>query len=124
MGIRRYELNEAQWRRIAPLLPGKGDAGRSGANNRLFVNGCLWILRSGAHWRDLPGRYGKWTTVHRRFSRWHHAGVWDRIFETLLADPDNQYLMFDSMLVQARQQAANGAGVAGVRRWGVPPVAW
>ncbi|MEY9772710.1 IS5 family transposase [Sinorhizobium fredii] len=80
MGIKRYELSEAQWARIATLLPGKaGDPGRTGADNRLFVNGCLWVLRSGAHWRDLPERYGKWKTVHRRFSRWCHAGVWEGV---------------------------------------------
>ncbi|ATP18525.1 hypothetical protein BV87_09070 [Sphingobium yanoikuyae] len=79
MGIKRYELTEAQWARIALLLPGKaGDPGRTGSDNRLFVNGCLWILRSGAHWCDLPERYTRWKTVHRRFSRWCHAGVWER----------------------------------------------
>ncbi len=52
MGIKRYELNEAQWQRIEPLLPGKVcDAGRSGTDNRMFVYGCLWILCSGAHWK-------------------------------------------------------------------------
>ncbi len=91
MAVKRYELGEAQWSRIAPLLPGKaGDPGRTGTDNRLFVNGCLWILRSGAHWRDLPERYGKWKTVHRRFSRWCHAGVWERVFDALTADRDNQ----------------------------------
>ena len=61
MGIKRYELSEAQWARIASLLPGKAsDPGRSGAGNRMFVNGCLWVLRSGAHWQHLPERYGKW----------------------------------------------------------------
>ncbi len=76
MAAKRYELNEAQWVKISPLLPGKaGDAGRTAADNRLFVNGCLWVLRSGAHWCDLPERYGKWKTVHRRFSRWCHAWV-------------------------------------------------
>jgi len=55
MGVKRYELNEAQWSRIGPLLPGKaGDPGRTAADNRLFVNGVLWVLRSGAHWPDLP----------------------------------------------------------------------
>jgi transposase len=42
----------------------------------LFVNGVLWVLRSGAHWRDLPERYGRWKTVHKRFSRWSRTGVW------------------------------------------------
>ncbi|WP_457799105.1 IS5 family transposase [Methylocystis sp. S23] len=111
MGVKRYELSEAQWARIAPLLPGKAsDPGRTGSDNRLFVNGCLWVLRSGAHWRDLPDRYGKWKTVHRRFSRWCHAGIWERVFEALTADRDNKYLMLDSTIVRAHQQAASGKG--------------
>src|SRR2546421_535580 len=57
MAVKRYELNETQWEKISPLLPGKaGDPGRSAGDNRLFVNGCLWVLRSGAHWCDLPER--------------------------------------------------------------------
>ncbi len=121
MATKRYELTEAQWARIAPLLPGKiGDPGRTAADNRLFVNGCLWILRSGAHWSDLPERYGKWKTVHRRFSRWCHAGVWERVFAALTADRDNQYLMIDSTIVRAHQQATNGKGGPKIRRWGVP----
>ena len=60
------------------VLPGKAsDPGRSGRDNRLFVNGCLWALRSGAHWHDLPERYGKWKTLHKRFTRSAKAGVWD-----------------------------------------------
>jgi putative transposase len=57
MSAKRYELNEAQWARISPLLPGKaGDRGRTASDNRVFVNGYLWILGSGAHWSDLPER--------------------------------------------------------------------
>nr|WP_156306807.1 IS5 family transposase [Novosphingobium sp. AAP1] len=109
--MKRYELSEAQWIKVAPLLPGKlGDPGRTGSDNRLFVNGCLWVLRSGAHWRDLPERYGRWKTVHRRFSRWCHAGVWERVFEALTVDRDNKYLMLDSTIVRAHQQAASGKG--------------
>ena len=71
MSVKRYELSEAQWARIAPMLPGKiGDPGRSGVDNRLFVNGVLWVLRSGAYWQHLPERYGKWKSVHARFTRW------------------------------------------------------
>ena len=114
MGIKRYEFTEAQWARIVLLLPGKaGDPGRTGSDNRLFVNGCLWILRPGAHWRDLPERYGRWKSVHRRFSRWCHAGIWERVFDTLTADRDNQYLMIDSTIVRAHQQAATGKGGQG-----------
>jgi putative transposase len=121
MSVKRYELSQRQWERIAPLLPGKaGDPGRTAADNRLFVNGVLWVLRSGAHWCDLPERYGRWKTAHKRFSRWSKAGVWDRVFADLIKDRDNQYLMIDSTLVRAHQQAATGKGGPRTRLWGVP----
>jgi len=121
MSVKRYELSPAQWERIAPMLPGKaGDPGRTAADNRLFVNGVLWVLRSGAHWHDLPERYGRWKTAHKRFSRWSKAGVWERVFADLIKDRDNQYLMIDSTLVRAHQQAATGKGGPRTRLWGAP----
>jgi putative transposase len=121
MAAKRYELSEKQWQRISPLIAGKtSDPGRTGADNRLFVNAVLWVIRSGAHWHDLPERYGKYKTVHKRFTRWAKVGVWERIFEDLTSDPDNQYLMLDSTAVRAHQQAANGKGGAKIRLWGVP----
>jgi transposase len=118
---KRYELTAAQWKRLEPLLPGKaGDPGRTAADNQLFVNGVLWILRSGAHWCDLPERYGKWKSLHQRFSRWAKAAVWERVFEALIDDADNEYLMLDTTLVRAHQQAATGKGGTKTRLWGVP----
>jgi transposase len=109
MAPKRYELSERQWVRIAPLIAGKAsDPGRTGVDNRLFVNAVLWVIRSGAHWHDLPERYGKYKSVHKRFTRWAKAGVWERTFEALTSDPDNQYLMLDSTIVRAHQQAASG----------------
>jgi transposase len=109
--IKRYELTEAQWCRIADMLPGKpGDPGRTGSDNRLFVNGVLWVLRSGADWQYLPDRYGKWKTVHKRFTRWAKAGIWEKIFASFTGDPDNQYLMLDSTIVRVHQQGATGKG--------------
>jgi transposase len=123
MTVKRYELTNAQWVRIGPLLAGKAsDPGRTGADNRLFVNAVLWIIRSGAHWHDLPERYGKYKTVHKRFTRWAKAGVWERVFASLTSDPDNQYLMLDSTVVRAHQQAASGKGGPKIRLWGVPEV--
>ena len=120
MAPKRYELSEKQWVRIGPLIAGKAsDPGRTGVDNRLFVNAVLWVIRSGAHWHDLPERYGKYKTVHKRFTRWAKAGVWERIFEDLTSDPDNQYLMLDSTVVRAHQQAANGKGGPKTRLWGV-----
>jgi putative transposase len=122
MGVKRYELSDAQWERIAPMLAGKaGDPGRTAADNRLFVNAVLWVLRSGARWSDLPERYGKFKTVHKRFTRWARAGVWERVFETLSRDRDNEYLMIDSAIVRAHAQAATGQkGRSRTRLWGVP----
>ncbi len=119
--VKRYELSDGQWERIAPLLPGKpGDRGRSGRDNRLFVNGVLWVLRSGARWEDLPERYSKWKTTHKRFTRWAKSGVWEKVFNSLTGDPDNQYLMLDTTLVRVHQQAASGKGGPKIRLWGVP----
>jgi transposase len=119
--VKRYELMEAQWQRIETLLPGQiGDPGRTATDNRLFVNGVLWVLRSGAHWHDLPERYGKWKTVHTRFARWAKNGVWERVFEALIKDRKNDYLMLDTTLVRAHQQAATGKGGTKTRLWGAP----
>jgi transposase len=118
----RYELNEGQWSRIADLLPGRKETvGRTASDNRLFVDGVLWVLRSGARWSDLPERYGKYKSVHKRFARWAASGVWDHVFRTLTQDAKNEYLMIDSTIVRAHQQAATGRkkGVR-TRLWGVP----
>ena len=120
---KRYELTQAQWERIAPMLPGKAtDPGRTATDNRLFVNGVLWVLRSGAFWQHLPERYGKWKSVHARFTRWAKAGVWEKVFAELIKDRDNKYLMLDTTLVRVHQQAAGGKGGPKLRRWGVPEV--
>jgi transposase len=82
--------------------------GRTAADNRAFVNGVLWVLRSGARGSDLPERYGKYKTVHKRFARWAVSGVWGRVFRMLTQEAPNEYLMMDSTLVRAHQQAATG----------------
>lgn len=118
---KRYELTQAQWQEIEGLLPGKaGDRGRTAANNRTFVNGVLWVLRSGAYWCHLPERYDNWKSTHKRFTRWARRGVWEEVFGVLRSDPRNEYLMIDSTIVRAHQQAACGKGGAGTRLWGAP----
>src|SRR3546814_13046192 len=77
----RHELSDAVWERIEPHLPGKAsDPGRTGRDNRRFVEAILWLARSGAHWRVLPAEFGKWNSVCQRFTRWCRDGVWARLF--------------------------------------------
>lgn len=76
MAAKRYELIDGQCLNIVSMLPGNvGDLGRPASSNRMSINGCLWVLHSGTNWRYLTERYGKWKTVHKRFSRRRHAGM-------------------------------------------------
>ena len=107
----RRVLRDDQWERIAPLLPGKvEDPGRSGADNRLFVEAVLWIVRVGAPWRDLPEAFGNWNSVFQRFRRWVKAGVFDRIFEALSDDADFEYVIVDGTIVRVHQHGTGAKG--------------
>lgn len=119
---KRYALSDEQWEKIRDLLPGRdGCRGRSGQDNRLFIDAVLWILRSGAPWRDLPERYGDWKNTHHRFSRWAKSKVWEQIFQVLTKDVDNEYLMIDSTIVRVHQHGAGARkGEKKTRLWGVP----
>ncbi|CAN7311792.1 IS5 family transposase [Phenylobacterium sp. LjRoot225] len=103
----RLVLSDDQWERIAPLVIGRPDQkGSTGRDNRMFVEGVLWVVRTGSPWRDLPEVFGDWNSVWRRFSRWSAKGIWWRIFEALSNDPDFEYLIVDSTIVRAHQHAA------------------
>jgi transposase len=116
--MRRHEITDEHWDRIRDLLPGKqGDAGRTAADNRLFINAVFWIARTGAPWRDLPERFGEWNSVFQRFNRWCKRGVWARLL-AVWKDPDLECLMLDSTIIRAHQHAA-GAIKRGTttKRW-------
>jgi putative transposase len=93
-------------------LPGKvGDAGRTAADNLLFVNAVLFILKTGIPWADLPERFGKSNSVWQRFDRWAANGVWERIFKTLGQNSlieEMKELHLDSTTVKAHQVASTG----------------
>jgi putative transposase len=92
----RLILKDHQWARMEPHLPGKsGDPGRTGADNRLFMEAVLWLARTGSPWRDLPAFFGNWNSVFVRFSRWSKDGVWDRLFAAMTDAPDFEYVMID-----------------------------
>jgi transposase len=103
----RFDLSDAEWSVISPLLPNK-PRGVPRTDDRRVLNGIFWTLRTGSPWRDLPERYGPYTTVYNRYNRWAKAGVWLRIFETLAArSPDSLHLI-DASIIRAHQHAAGG----------------
>jgi len=103
----RYDLSEAEWRLIEPLLPNK-PRGVPRVEDRRVINGIFYVLRTGSPWRDLPERYGPYTTVYNRYNRWAKAGVWLRIFETLAASSPQSMQLIDSSIIRAHQHAAGG----------------
>jgi transposase len=112
----RYDLSEAEWRLIAPLLPNK-PRGVARVDDRRVVNGIFYVLRTGSPWRDLPERYGPYTTVYNRFNRWARKGVWLRVFETLAASSPQSMHLIDSSIIRAHQHAAGAK--KGVRTFGI-----
>jgi len=116
--MRRHEVSDETWEVIAPLLPGKkGDPGRTGRNNRKFVNAVFWLAKTGAPWRDLPERFGKWNSVFRRFRRWADKGVWERVLEAISEDEQYDLLLVDSSIIRAHQHAAGGKKGSLEKRW-------
>lgn len=104
---RRYALRDDQWERIKNLLPGReGTVGVTAQNNRLFVEAVLDRDRAGIPWRDLPSRFGDYRVVHKRHSRWSQTGVWEKVFQHLAQDSDNEYQMIDSTIIRAHQHSS------------------
>lgn len=109
----RGDLTNQQWERLNPLLPAqKPKVGRPSNDHRTILNGILWILRTGAPWRDLPERYGSWETVSGRFYRWRKSGLWSRMLQRLQqqADADGnldwEVHYVDGSVIRAHQHAA------------------
>jgi transposase len=103
----RFDLTDAEWAVIAPLLPNK-PRGVPRVEDRRVLNGIFWTLRTGSPWRDLPERYGPYTTVYNRYNRWAKVGVWLRIFEHLAEQSADSLHLIDSSIIRAHQHAAGG----------------
>jgi transposase len=101
----RYDLTDFEWSIIEPLLP-KDRRGRKPRNNRRVLNGIFWVLRTGAAWRDLPERYGPYTSAYNRFNRWRKAGIWDRLMDAIVKAHDGKVQMIDSSIVRVHQHAS------------------
>jgi transposase len=119
----RFDLTDEQYDLIKPFLPIErtGKLGRPWTPHRPAIDGMFWILRTGAPWRDLPERYGRWQTVYWRFSRWRAEGRFERILRALCDDArargllDFDFGALDGTVVRAHKAAA-GAGKKKKRR--------
>ncbi len=85
---RRYEMTDEAWDRIEPLLPKQGRGGRWN-DHRTTLNGMFWVLNSGAPWRDMPERYGRWQSIYDRYRRWTREGLFDRMLHRLHVQLDD-----------------------------------
>jgi len=110
---KRGDLTDEQWARLEPLLAaGESKVGRPAGDHRMIINGILWVLRTGAPWRDVPERYGPTGTLSSRFYRWQKAGIWTQILAALQQQADEQGRLdwtihhVDGTTVRAHQHAA------------------
>ena len=103
--IRRGDLTDEQWERISSYFTGS-KKGRPFNDVRQTVNGILWILRTGAPWRDLPAIYGEWNAVYKNYSKWESTGVFETLFKKLSENADMQDVSMDSSCCKAHQRSA------------------
>jgi transposase len=116
---RRFELSDEVWESIATGLPAeRGRKARPSIDNRRMVNAMLWVLRTGAPWRDLPEHYPPWKSVYTRFSRWSAQGILQGVLERLAQGAKGEGFHIDGTIVRAHQDA-HGARKGGRQRSGV-----
>ena len=113
--MNRGDLSNEQWERLKPLLPPqKPHTGKPSKDHRTVINGILWILRTGAPWRDMPEHYGPWESVATRFYRWQKNDIWNQILESLQAIADKEGHLdwdvhyVDGTVIRAHQQHYGG----------------
>jgi transposase len=109
--LRRHDLTEAEWGRLAPLLPADPPRGGRWLDHRMVINGVFHRTRAGCACRDLPPWHGNWKTVYNRHRRWSLDGTWAKILDELRAGCDEAEgeewtVGVDSTVVRAHQHAA------------------
>jgi len=130
--MKRHEMSDEQWTALEPLLP--VNIGRRWSDHRQVINGILWVLNTGAAWRDMPERFGPWyrplasapgigpwPTIYHRFNSWTKDGLWQRISQALLAKLNRQrQVEWDLVAIDATHIRASRAA-AGARKKGQRP---
>jgi len=120
--MERHALTENQWEVIEPFVKKEKETrrGRPPGDRRKIVDGILWIVRTGAPWRDLPKRFGPWKTVYHWYNEWSKEGTWDRVLEALQIRLDQKGRIdwdlwcVDGSNVRASRAAAGGGEKGGL----------
>ncbi len=115
--MQRHALTDAQWARIAPLLPRQRSGPKALRGDRLFIEAVIFRAKTGLQWRDLPERFGPWKSVYNRFSRWAEKGHWATIFRELQLEVDETGSIVDGSVVRAHQDASGGKGGSDAMLW-------
>jgi len=97
------ELSDFEWDVIRPLLPPRSRVGRPRADDRMVLNGILYVLTTGCRWCDMPVKYGSYKTAWRRLRKWEEMGVWESIFKALASMRDLSRVSVDSTTVEAKR---------------------
>jgi|CXWL01.1.fsa_nt_gi transposase len=107
----RHDISDEVWVQLETHLPGRqGVWGGLARDNRQFINAVFWIMRTGAPWGDLPPDYGDWSNTHRCFIRWRDKGIWEKLLEVLIDDPDYEWRMIDASRCKVHPHAAGAKG--------------
>jgi transposase len=110
----RFDLTDEEWQLLEPLLPTRRKSAR--VDDRRILNAIFYVLRTGMPWRDLPERYGPYTTAYNRFNRWSGRGIWKRVFDALAAKSRDSLHLIDSTIVKAHRSASGAKGGRKIRR--------
>ncbi len=110
----RFDLTDEEWALLEPLLPTRRKSAR--VDDRRILNAIFYVLRTGMPWRDLPERYGPYTTAYNRFNRWSRRGVFKRMFDTLAAKSHDSLHLIDSTVIKAHRSASGAKGGRKIRR--------
>ena len=99
------------WAVLELLLPAVKTKGRPWTDHRLAVEGMVWKYRTGAPWRDVPERFGKWNSIYKRFDRWAGDGTWDRLLAAVHRQSDavgqlDWVVSIDSTIARVHQHGA------------------
>ena len=110
----RFDLSDEDWALLEPLLPKSRKSAR--VDDRKIMNAIFYVLRTGMPWRDLPARYGPYTTAYNRFNRWSRRGIWKRVFDLLASKSRDSLYLIDSTIVKAHRAASGAKGGRKIKR--------